>query len=942
MDDMSMDVTTISEKLELESTKNNVAYDVGQYYLQAFDMGDYSAVTLFNQNLKVETQEIYTDLENENIPTITQSIHEFCEKYDFEGVESIQNRTAPMIEPDLLEHNHTQAIATLQACNRIEDSFEDVSASSFAVFRLKDNEKNEQLTQISLSDLKNLGQEPDKGNYNCIYSADLEELMMNFIEVMDNNPENFNDEFENALYNNIGFDQDFIWNNNELLDGDVIGLQYEGEITYFYNDVQGLEVIDFEQQPSKLVLRTDEIPSPTVVDLNTISSEELLNLMGNYENIENVVREIVPILHEKDNIVKEMAVLDEIDSDTIYQDFDILKSEVISYMEVALLTNSTQDMFVVSDRGEYSEKEVNDNEWGTPLAYNTLEEALNGYDDRIYAAMEMTGVFEEMEQLEQAEQQAESHQTQDVEESPSKAVAEVSVVTVTSVELAEMMKQDSELENKVAESMDLLKFAAMLDEQLPESDMLAVNELANRLERNNDTPKEDTFFLISGAMNLTYMEVADIQKVSDNDLVDCIIHGGDVTMLQNRVEVAKELEALEIDNSPEAHAEIQSFFEEPIPKEDLERFTELVAKTTAMSEENSREMIFEYLISEIGDGYISTSDLHFLEPQDIDKAINSHGGILVDQSVQLHNVAEHNKQIYTKQEPSVEEQSAEHLSYEEVKDIAQGENAGIVAISGEDNLFSATLTTQERVLIKESAEFVFDYNSDIPEEQRDMLRDVMEKVDPDLDLLQFYPTDYVFEPNEALHEVTTVILSEEELEAIAFACDETSQSWDNITKDYSELLDNLIEKVSNPQTAPSEISNEVAQEPRTVADYTITDSEVVGDFEIAMGESEQGMYATWERCISADESKGFEANWNFGHYHMEDKEGAMSDFKQRIEDTKPVKDTELEKKVVKKEKDKDEKPPKESVLESLKKIKAETEQKEVPKLPTKEKSDQSL
>lgn len=86
-------------------------------------------------------------------------------------------------------------------------------------------------------------------------------------------------------------------------------------------------------------------------------------------------------------------------------------------------------------------------------------------------------------------------------------------------------------------------------------------------------------------------------------------------------------------------------------------------------------------------------------------------------------------------------------------------------------------------------------------------------------------------------------------------------------------------------------------EPRKVNEhYVITDSKIIGDTEIALGESRAGdVHGTWTRTISADESKGAGENWNFGHYFIDEKDKAFEDFEQRIKHHSPEKQSKKEK-----------------------------------------------
>lgn len=66
--------------------------------------------------------------------------------------------------------------------------------------------------------------------------------------------------------------------------------------------------------------------------------------------------------------------------------------------------------------------------------------------------------------------------------------------------------------------------------------------------------------------------------------------------------------------------------------------------------------------------------------------------------------------------------------------------------------------------------------------------------------------------------------------------------------------------------------------------YTITESEIVGDFEIAFGSSEN-FHGTWVRSVSADEAYGGKENWWAGHYYQE-KEEALADYNKRLAETR--------------------------------------------------------
>lgn len=1258
---MSMDVSKLIDKLELESTKNHVAYDVGKYYLEAFEKEDFQAVTLYDHNLKVETQEFYHQPKNEETPPLTQSIHDFCEKYQFEGVESVKNRSIPMIDPVMLEYNVEKSKENARTSYDTEKEFEDSSTPAYAVYRLKENDFNEQLYQIDLASLEKLKEVPDKGNYQCIYTDNLENLMVDCFEVKDKTPENFNDEFESAIYNNILLDQQFVWNYNELLDGDVIALQYDGEISYFFNDVEGLEVIDFEVQPTKLMLRSDEIKTPTMVDLNTLTSETFQELMGNNENLENIVRDVIPILQSKDEI---MVEFEEIDSDILYKDFTILESEVAVVNEVALLTNENKDVYVVADRGAFANEGDDTFQWSFPEVFTSHEQAKNSFEMRVDGLTEMNK--EIAEYLENEEQVTDKSDSLDISSEP---VVASTVVAVSSMELLDMMIQDSEFADKVGEARDFLNISEMLDQTHSENDLRVINDLADSMLSSENIDKIYTLKLVTTALNTTELNLEDIKMVELSDIHNCIGNSSDVSMLKDYVDTAYKLQSLQIDNSPEAHSEIQSFFEEPIPTADLEKFRELVEKTGIISDENSKDSVFEYLIGEIADEYITTADLHYLTPEDVDKAMNSHIAYVQNDSLRLHAVVfknqeaektatmeqmpvdyedvvdkvvyqvgdnyvlfenEDNKvkhsvydenfvlrgnggfssesitqeielflaaysledmeQLESHTAPIVDtneflsnvieqrlnpietseqalgffvvdkemventeiflgenafgqfatfsreatedgsgkweylhffsgedyqtnhqradedfnqrvefrmpvEQARENLTFDGITKETQGQINDVVDMSEDNYIMFTTFTNQERVVIETATNYAYDNLTDYSNDDKSIMADILCNIDTEDNLSNFYPEKFTFEVNDELLENGNKFFSSKELDMISKVCQGMNNSMEELPDSYREVLETIVTKIDYYQTElveevdketiiekadtprseaePKEVENEQAIEnkadfnwksvdveqltkemsenqdlkrtvilaselsmvasvlenphsveelskindfatdiylkyddvskvdisdfigtainngdievsdldtltrsqvfsafnerntdelatlveekavgdvsknldksatesPRIVADtYTITDSEVVGDFEIALGESQEGMFATWSRCVSADESKGFEADWNAGHYHMVDKESAIADFQQRVGDKKTTKEAELGDKVSKKEKEE----PKKSILESLKQIKAETEQKDSLKLPTKDKSDQSL
>ncbi len=338
----------------------------------------------------------------------------------------------------------------------------------------------------------------------------------------------------------------------------------------------------------------------------------------------------------------------------------------------------------------------------------------------------------------------------------------------------------------------------------------------------------------------------------------------------------------------------------------------------------------------------------------------------------------------------------------------------ITPIAGEENLFSVPLNNEERVVIESATEHAREVWEDIPEKYQEVLGDILDKIDPRGDLLEFYPENYTFEASESLNEQITLTLTAEELLVISDVCSQASLDWEHIGENYRDVLDSVVDKVvSIDLERPDELdidsyryelefgTNELEleeipqdivvkhgtreyhptqenldklknegyaeisytdvthsgqeyrgtedfsaerwdfmqEEPRMVAGYTITTSEVVGDVEVAMGENDMGFFGTWVAYLEADQSKGLVDNWNHGHYFCDDDKGvnqerAKADFSERVKDHLPEQ--------AKGEKS-EESPKKPSVLQALKdekeKSKAEHKQGKEEPLKTTAKTD---
>lgn len=146
--------------------------------------------------------------------------------------------------------------------------------------------------------------------------------------------------------------------------------------------------------------------------------------------------------------------------------------------------------------------------------------------------------------------------------------------------------------------------------------------------------------------------------------------------------------------------------------------------------------------------------------------------------------------------------------------------------------------------------------------------------------------DMTFVGSEAIQNGTAEVVDYEKLKAEQNPLKTVELS----TEENANMIDGI------PNNLP--LQEEPPEMPtfRQVNDfYTITDSQIIGEMEIALGESQSGeTFGTWSRNIPADESKGVE-NWNFGHYFEGDKDKAMEDFQKRIDQHTPEKEKQAQK-----------------------------------------------
>ncbi len=269
MEDMTSKIQTISEKLEQEAKLRHFAYDVGDFFVQAQALGDERFVTLFDKNFTEITKESY-----DSTLTATETINEFCEKYDFDGVESLINRTAPMLDSENFYYNHLEIRDKESISLENEQELHDPTTPQFAIYRLKETENTAHLKEESLETLMELGIPPDKGNYECIYANQVEEILPEIEEILETEPENFPLDFEFAILKNLESRSDFVYEHEALRDGDVIGLQNQGETTFFYVNPDGLEVIDFSVQEKLVTERTAQEEKATEQKVEQTDKEE--------------------------------------------------------------------------------------------------------------------------------------------------------------------------------------------------------------------------------------------------------------------------------------------------------------------------------------------------------------------------------------------------------------------------------------------------------------------------------------------------------------------------------------------------------------------------------------------------------------------------------------------------------------------------------------------
>lgn len=1041
MEDMTSNVRTISEKLEQEAKLAHVAYEVGDFYIQAQALGNDRFVSMFDKSFTEIAKESY-----DSSLTATETINQFCEKYDFEGVANLMNRTATMLDSQNFFFNRIEMRdkETVSVAN--EQEFQDPVTPQFTIFRLKDTEQTAQLKEESLESLTQLGITPDKSNYECLYTNDLEELMMSCFEVMDEQPDMFHEEFENALYNNLDYDNVFTMNHYGLFDSDVIGVQYEGNLTYFYNNDNGLVEIDFEALPPNIKLKSVEQEEPEIsqkmpqentpenpkndmvmdvyqksdkltyeknslevvyqagdffveaslgfdgsdvtlydsnlAPLRTISYENIDNLteainqfchdvqfdgidtlhnrsadmlnhsafhekydetyerressmytsMEWYSNPEDsfAIYTLNPTEHNEQLHGRDMAFLEKLGehldkrnfscvyTDTVaslqqndplfYGDTDMAEhlNQALSELEqgdgeklLTMLhvkspkmgelaeTMSTGCVLALKQDGEVSHYFMEDNDlqkvefMNLPPKFTekSVEEAKDQMHQEIYDNTRTISDFVER-QLSSFDQSCINILVDSaVEMNPeaskkdillfvgdaindgfilpkdfrnmdipdfvgavadldrnnliefSSVIPDVSVLLqdVTPKQLVEMMSSDHNIENLVHQASQLSNISQNLEVSVPFEDISVINDFAQEISmKYEDMDKQSVCDFISEAIDNQVISVQDLENISYRDFFDAF-QQEDMAMLGELVQMnqdSQEKEVVSTINPTRTYEERELTSHEKLQQEAvLNEVAYQVGDNSLYFKVDDNDItfaVFDKNLDQVELGtyenmsltegineFVNTHDLPDIDQLADRESPLLHVDTLVYEAIERSHQQEEKSEFLTFDE--VKAAAKEELSYAQVKAVAQGElnpsqetttpqeQADIVAMPNEDYLFSATLTTQERVIIESATDFAYDYLSNYSQEEREVMSDILDKISVDGNLLQYYPDDYVFEDRPELSEKTTIVFTDTELEMIGEVCDATSQSWDNITNDYRDLVDAVIYKVEHPQ-----------------------------------------------------------------------------------------------------------------------------------------------
>ncbi len=343
--------------------------------------------------------------------------------------------------------------------------------------------------------------------------------------------------------------------------------------------------------------------------------------------------------HYKNNSLNTQAVLE-----NVVEQFGVERTKMI-------LANSI-DYF--SNDGRISNQ---NKEWAKEVQIPD-----NGINHTHQYAIEQQGMIDMLARKMQA---IEPELTQKMEQSNL-----IDITSISSSDLQKLMENDPKLAFNVQEAMDYMNINELLDQKLPQADLEYVNKVGELFREQEGVDKQYVFEFVAEALNHSDLQLDDLKMLDFGDFRSAF-DDKDVNLLISNVELAYEQAEISKLNTPEALASIQEYFEEPISTEYLKNLNELANKTAMRSEENSPELIKEYLIDEIHEGKISFVDLYFLTPYDVEKAVNSHEGILVDREVQLENVVDKNKEAQEIM-GNTPEKVEDTLSLDQVKELAQG------------------------------------------------------------------------------------------------------------------------------------------------------------------------------------------------------------------------------------------------------------------------------
>ncbi|MFI3255809.1 MAG: hypothetical protein R3Y63_16015, partial [Eubacteriales bacterium] len=483
-----------------------------------------------------------------------------------------------------------------------------------------------------------------------------------------------------------------------------------------------------------------------------------------------------------------------------------------------------------------------------------------------------------------------------------------------------------------------------VEQTLTTPDLKIIREFTDSFDMVESLEKGTTLDFVAQAMNEDKVTALELEEMDLNDFTTAF-DLRDTEMLGNMVEKNREINATEVDHSPEVLADIQDSLEETLSDSDLMKINDLITKTDLRSEEHSRPFIQEFVCEALNRKLILPDDVDFLKPSNVENSIH------FEEHKQLQGYVESNRgeQREREQEPLAEPTLSpllQKLQETDVNEVAYkvGENFMHFEKSGDDeqnvtvNYYNKDLNVinsevMEDKTMVEAVKSQFSFGG-FPEMDVAELKLMLAKEETVVEPAVAYKTEDViasYTPQED-GSVDFQLLNHD-LEPIHQITYEDSTVSMAIEKSCADVMFSGCEEVQ--QGTATEVNLELMalekEAPRQVNDhYFITDSKVVGDTEVALGQSNSGdTFATWVRNIPADESKGFEANWNFGNYFMEDKESAVEDFHKRIDQYTPEQEKQEEKKTPEQEKKPE--PKEKTAVDKAKQEKKQEKAKKVPK-----------